>query len=130
MLSSQLAQSLKSYGHFLDLGPSSSLSVTWSPPCLIFRVEQVTQYINENGSPVSTTQQTRHTFPMFDQCWAIVVDGGPTLVRHWVDVSCFLGLFEPSNVCILGFKANIKELNICQSSLGSLMIFVPGTNED
>ena len=29
--------------------------------------------------------------PMFDQCWASVVDGGPTLVKHWVDVSCLLG---------------------------------------
>ena len=28
---------------------------------------------------------------MFDQCWANVVDGGPTLVEHWVDVSCLLG---------------------------------------
>ena len=27
---------------------------------------------------------------MFDQCWAIVVDGGPTLVKHWVDVSRLL----------------------------------------
>ena len=25
---------------------------------------------------------------MFDQCWANVVDGGPTLVKPWVDVSC------------------------------------------
>ena len=24
---------------------------------------------------------------MFDQCWANVVDGGPTLVKYWVDVS-------------------------------------------
>ena len=28
---------------------------------------------------------------MFDQCWANVVDGGPTLVEHWVDVSWLLG---------------------------------------
>ena len=25
------------------------------------------------------------------QCWVSVVDGGPTLVQHWVDVSCLLG---------------------------------------
>ena len=35
-------------------------------------------------------QQTRHIYPMFDQCWTNVVDGGPTLVKHWVDMSCFL----------------------------------------
>ena len=28
---------------------------------------------------------------MFYQCWANVVDDGPTLVKHWVDVSCLLG---------------------------------------
>ena len=28
---------------------------------------------------------------MFDQCWANVVDGGPTLAKHWVDVSWWLG---------------------------------------
>ena len=28
---------------------------------------------------------------MFDQCWPNVVDGGPTLLKHWVDVLCLLG---------------------------------------
>ena len=37
------------------------------------------------------TQQTQHIYPMFDQCWVNVVDDGPTLVKHWVDVSCVLG---------------------------------------
>ena len=27
---------------------------------------------------------------MFDQCWPTVYDVGPTLVKHWVDVLCFL----------------------------------------
>ena len=38
------------------------------------------------------SQKTRDIDPMFDQCWANVVDGGPTLVKHWVDVSCFSGM--------------------------------------
>ena len=38
-----------------------------------------------------TTQQTRDIDPMLDQCWASVVDGGQTLVQHWVDVSFLLG---------------------------------------
>ena len=25
------------------------------------------------------------------QCWTIVVDGGPTLNQHWVNVLCLLG---------------------------------------
>ena len=29
---------------------------------------------------------------MVNQCWADVVDGGPALIKHWVDVSCLLGL--------------------------------------
>ena len=43
------------------------------------------------GDVRDTSQQTRHNYPMFDQCWPNVVDGGPTLVEHWVDVSCLLG---------------------------------------
>ena len=31
---------------------------------------------------------------MFDQCWPTVYDVGPTLVKHWVDVSCLLGDFQ------------------------------------
>ena len=27
--------------------------------------------------------QTRHIYPMFKQCWASVVDDGPTLIKHW-----------------------------------------------
>ena len=29
--------------------------------------------------------------PMLDQWWARVVDGGSTLIQHWVNVSCLLG---------------------------------------
>ena len=36
-------------------------------------------------------QKTRHIDTMFDQCWAEVVDGGPTLVQHLYYVSCLLG---------------------------------------
>ena len=28
---------------------------------------------------------------MLDQCWASVVEGGPALIQHWVDISCLLG---------------------------------------
>ena len=38
-----------------------------------------------------SAQQTRQIYLMFDQCWTNVVDGGPALVKHWVDVSCLLG---------------------------------------
>ena len=27
---------------------------------------------------------------MLDQCWSIVYDAGPTLLQHWVDVSCLV----------------------------------------
>ena len=38
-----------------------------------------------------STQRTRDIDPMLDRCWASVLDGGTTLVQHWVDVSCLLG---------------------------------------
>ena len=37
-------------------------------------------------------QEIRHIYPMFDQCWPTVYDAGPTLVKHWVDVSCLPGI--------------------------------------
>ena len=39
---------------------------------------QKTQYLSDGGL-------------MLGQCWDDVVDGGPTLTRHCVNVSCFLG---------------------------------------
>ena len=33
-----------------------------------------------------SSQQTRHIYPMFAQCWPTVYDVGPTLVNHRVDV--------------------------------------------
>ena len=37
------------------------------------------------------SQQTRDNEPMLGQCWADVVDGGPTLTQHWFNVACLLG---------------------------------------
>ena len=57
---------------------------------------------NNGGEDISTLKQggdTRHLLmsqkkrriePMLNQCWAAVVDGGPTLVRHRGDVSRLL----------------------------------------
>ena len=35
---------------------------------------------------------------MLDQYWANVVDGGPILVRYWIDVSCSLGAVHSPTV--------------------------------
>ena len=35
-------------------------------------------------------QQTRAIEPLLVQCWASVVDGGPTLNQQWLNISCFL----------------------------------------
>ena len=46
------------------------------------------------------SQQARDIDTMLDQCWASVVDGGPTLVKHWVDISCLLGIYHIfCNIC-------------------------------
>ena len=31
--------------------------------------------------------------PTLDRCWASVVDGGPTFIKLWVNVSCLLGAY-------------------------------------
>ena len=35
-----------------------------------------------------SSQKTRDIHPIPGQCWATIVDGGPALTRHWVDVCC------------------------------------------
>ena len=40
-------------------------------------------------------QQTPNTHPMLVQCWASVADVGPTLIQHWISVSCW-GALPPS----------------------------------
>ena len=40
----------------------------------------------------SYPQQTRDIDKMLDQCWASVVDGGPTLVQHLFNVACLLDI--------------------------------------
>ena len=52
----------------------------------------------------ATTQETRDVYPMLVQCWNDVVDGGPTLNRHWVRVSCLLGRC-PRRFSIAGERA-------------------------
>ena len=37
------------------------------------------------------SQQIRDYHPMLVHCWAAVVDGGPTVDQHWVNVSGLLG---------------------------------------
>ena len=34
---------------------------------------------------------TRHRETVLAQCWASVVDGGPILSQHWLNVSCLMG---------------------------------------
>ena len=44
---------------------------------------------------------------MFDQCWPTVHDVGPELIKHWVDVSCLLGVFA-------GFVPCCHRVIMCQ----------------
>ena len=35
-------------------------------------------------------EQTRYIDPILGECWADVVEGGPTFTQHWVNASCLL----------------------------------------
>ena len=37
------------------------------------------------------SQQKRDAHTMLDQCWTRVVDDGPILIQHWVNVLYLLG---------------------------------------
>ena len=40
---------------------------------------------------VTTPQQRRDVHPLLDQKRASVYDAGPTMIQHWMNVSCLLG---------------------------------------
>ena len=79
-----------------DVGPTSTqhwVNVSCLL-CMLFRLEMrrlfddqchVVIYPNSNRK---YSQQTWHIHPLFDQCWASVVDGGPPLIQQWVIDSC------------------------------------------
>ena len=56
-----------------------------------FRFDVVVKWETYACMLISQTQQTRDSEPMLVQCWADVVDGGPTLSQHWFTGSCLLG---------------------------------------
>ena len=39
---------------------------------------------------LSSKQLAQYIKPIFDRCWSIVYDAGPTLGQHWLDISCLL----------------------------------------
>ena len=64
---------------------------------------------------------------MLSQCCADVVDGGPTLVQHLVDVSCLLG----SSIDLSRFRSTHKvkwrgvfhEVNISYQQIETTQLF-------
>ena len=47
--------------------------------------------VHRAGELYRHTKKTRDIEPMLSQCWADVVESGPTLNQHWFNVSCLLG---------------------------------------
>ena len=54
------------------------------------KIKQLLLFSHAGQSRSSITQQTRDVNPMLYYCWASVADGGPTVIQHWVNVSCLL----------------------------------------
>ena len=73
-------------------------------PLSIISVHQITLNNRKMGKNINPdwcvedqnhdSQETRYTYPMFDQCWANVVDSGPTLVKLWGGASCLPGYVQ------------------------------------
>ena len=71
------------------------------------------------------SHQARYIDPWLDQCLASVVDGGPTLIEPWVNVSCLWGyvcLYVKDNTLPWSrFPSGDRKLtqcylNVCTSS--------------
>ena len=59
------------------------------------------------------SQQTRDVDPMLVYCWPTICNAGPTVYRHWVNVSCLLG-YCCSKCVTLGYSA-LTQLSHCDS---------------
>ena len=57
----------------------------------IFRITTAFWILFEHNLAHIMSQQKRYIDSMLFQCWTSVADGGPTLKRHWVNISCLLG---------------------------------------
>ena len=58
------------------------------------------------------SQQTWGIHPLLDQCWATVVDGGPTLSQQWVSDSC-LFMIEMQLLDIEMSNVNVGHIDKC-----------------
>ena len=67
--------------------PNISVSITCGFKASIHHCSSIYSHINHSDKQILSKQ--RHIYPMFNQCWANVVDGGPTLVKHWVEYVVF-----------------------------------------
>ena len=72
-----------------------------------------------------TAQQIWYIQPMLDQCWASVLDGGPTFNQQWVklNVSCWLG----EELSLFQFSPNWSFVSLPRTTTSrewKLLIFV------
>ena len=85
-------------GNVLNRGPFCleipDLVPQFRPRCPLISVHswpEVGPASAKPGSMYDAWRQARNIEPMVGQCWADVVDGGPTLTQHWFNVWCLLG---------------------------------------
>ena len=71
--------------------------------------------LNMNGC-LPLSQQTQDIHPMLVRCWASVVDGGPALNQHWVNVSCFLCYHPRASVPLLQCE-RMPRSSLCAKSI-------------
>ena len=72
---------------------------------------------------IEHTQETQDIETMLGQCWADVVDIGPTLTQHWFNVSCLLsspGFGLPSVAILPWFYRKRREAIFTHSLTHSL----------
>ena len=60
--------------------------------------------INKGVNDFVVSQQTRDIEPLLDQCWASVVDGGPTLNQQRLNISLLLSGYVGFDAPPVNFK--------------------------
>ena len=86
---------------------------------MLRRLSNLSFYLSLLSRITLTSQQTRDIDQMLLLCWVSVVDGGPTLQQHLVNISCLLGLRLNTFITLISIIRPISLTTLLNQSRGT-----------
>ena len=91
----------------------------WGTCKVLRRLSNLSFYLSLLSRITLTSQQTRDIDQMLLLCWVSVVDGGPTLQQHLVNISCLLGLRLNTFITLISIIRPISLTTLLNQSRGT-----------